>query len=385
MRWRGGIMLGVSAALLLLIATLALKEQIVVPTTSSSTWRGGAVVTPPMRRSLTTMINDPHSTMLKPRIWRNAHAPCVDEYTGNKDRFMYDWQRKHPTLEGFIFARPTKTGSTSFTFALINAAKRLAQRQQQQSQNIDFCRFQAVHEKATQMKYAERNRDTSYLFSLLRKPNKRSISQFFYNGLTLNRKNKKPTARYFEEFLLYNPINLHGTYIDQLRFDPQLEGLPAVQHIMHVYDFIGITERMDESMVVWSLLLNLELEDILYLKSNEGGGMASIPGTCFEVPKTVVTKEMQAFLASPKWQAIVHWDDILYTYANQSLDATIDHLGRRAVEQTVTRFKELQLQVEETCRPVTKSPCTADGVYQKDHDCIEACGMSCLDTFQPSA
>eukprot|EP00545_Synedropsis_sp_CCMP1620_P014125 CAMPEP_0119015926 /NCGR_PEP_ID=MMETSP1176-20130426/11726_1 /TAXON_ID=265551 /ORGANISM="Synedropsis recta cf, Strain CCMP1620" /LENGTH=327 /DNA_ID=CAMNT_0006969251 /DNA_START=189 /DNA_END=1172 /DNA_ORIENTATION=- len=324
------------------------------------------------------MIMDPHSTTLKPRSWRHMPAPCVD-HGGKEARFAYDWQRTHPSGEGLIFARPTKTGSTSFSFAMINAAKGLARRSSK-----DYCRFQTVHDNAIQMKYSERNRETSYLFSLLRDPNKRSVSQFFYNGLTLDRKNENPTAEYFEQFLLHNPIDLHVTYVEQLRFYPQLEGEDAVQHILQDYDFIGITERMDESMVVWSMLLDLELEDILYLKSNEGGGMASIPGQCFEVPKSFVSNEMQSFLDSQQWKTIVKWDYVLYDRANQSLDATIDKLGRLAVEKRVSRFKALQRQVEKTCRPVTKFPCSVDGVYEENHDCLEACGMPCLDTFRGS-
>ena len=323
------------------------------------------------------MIHDPHSTALKPRIWRYAPAPCAPS-SGKEDRFSYSWQRNNPSRQGFLFARPTKTGSTSFSFAMIRAAKLLGQR----SGEADYCRFQTVHEKATHMKYAERVADESYLFSLLRDPNKRSVSQFFYNGLTLGRKDKKPTPQYFKKFLLHNPIELHSTYIEQLRFYPKLQGRRAVKHILHAYDFIGITERMDESLVVWSLLLGLKLEDILHLKSNEGGGMLSIPGQCFEVPKAFVSPEMQAFLDSPEWKATVKWDYVLYNYANKSLDATIDHLGREGVERQVAQFQALQRQVETTCRPITKFPCSSDGIYQEDHDCLEACGMTCLDAFQ---
>jgi hypothetical protein len=41
---------------------------------------------------------------------------------------------------------------------------------------------------------------------------------------------------------------------------------------MEDYDFIGMVERMDESLVIMKMLLQLDMNDILYLSAKHGGG-----------------------------------------------------------------------------------------------------------------
>ncbi len=52
----------------------------------------------------------------------------------------------------------------------------------------------------------------------------------------------------------------------------KIEVTKSVGDILKDYDFIGITERMDETLVVLSLLLDLPLSDVLYLKAKGSGG-----------------------------------------------------------------------------------------------------------------
>ena len=42
-----------------------------------------------------------------------------------------------------------------------------------------------------------------------------------------------------------------------------------VRHVIQEYDFIGIVERIDESLVIIKILLNLQLTDILLPSGGE--------------------------------------------------------------------------------------------------------------------
>lgn len=40
----------------------------------------------------------------------------------------------------------------------------------------------------------------------------------------------------------------------------------TINSIMHDYDFIGVTERMDETAVALQMILGLETSDVMFLK-----------------------------------------------------------------------------------------------------------------------
>ena len=45
-----------------------------------------------------------------------------------------------------------------------------------------------------------------------------------------------------------------------------------MNEILAEYDYIGITERMEESAVALAMLLDLPLGDVLYLNAKQNGG-----------------------------------------------------------------------------------------------------------------
>ena len=45
-----------------------------------------------------------------------------------------------------------------------------------------------------------------------------------------------------------------------------------VKRVFQEYDFIGVSERFDESLVAMQLLLGIDVGDILYISSNVHGG-----------------------------------------------------------------------------------------------------------------
>jgi hypothetical protein len=165
--------------------------------------------------------------------------------------------------------------------------------------------------------------------------------------------------------------------------DPTKHANQILQH----YNFIGMTERIDESFVVLSMLLNLSLSDILVLSAKRNGGYddGGFEGTCFKIEPSFVSPGMQRYFASKSWMNLTRPEVAFFQAVNRSLDLTIDSLGRQTVQDQVAQYREARALANEQCHPdIINWPCTKDGVRreEKEVDCYFrdlACGMSCLD------
>ena len=152
------------------------------------------------------------------------------------------------------------------------------------------------------------------------------------------------------------------------RFDKKVDDpLLAANNIIRDYDFIGITERMDESLVVLQMLLDLETADILYLTAKghgrfDDGGNNS---TCTYVVPSFVSPGMNDYFESREWTDRIVGDTHLYKAASISLDMTIDKLGRKAFGKQLAAFKEAKKIVDEKCQDTVVWPCSADGVFHR--------------------
>jgi hypothetical protein len=156
-----------------------------------------------------------------------------------------------------------------------------------------------------------------------------------------------------------------------------------INRILEEYNFIGITERMEESAVCLMMLLNLKMGTILYLSAKASGGFDDGGGQeCTFIQPSRITRGMASYFSGSTWKAMVQWDELLYKAANRSLDLTIDRLGRPEFEQNLERFRSALQVAEVQCVPRQVFPCTADGRRNPNKDCLwkdSACGNSCLD------
>jgi hypothetical protein len=156
-----------------------------------------------------------------------------------------------------------------------------------------------------------------------------------------------------------------------------------INRIFDDYNFIGITERMDETAVCLMMLLNIKMGTILYLNAKASGGYDDGGGKeCAFIQPSRITRGMESYFSGATWQAMVQWDELLYKAANRSLDLTIDRLGRPDFEQNLARFRAARAVADEKCIPRQVFPCTADGHRNPKRDCLwkdSACGSSCLD------
>lgn len=264
----------------------------------------------------------------------------------------------------------------------IRLAQRLAKRNQVQGWS---CQGRWDHALAHRMEYDKRQPDRSFLWTMLREPTKRAVSQFFHFRVT--RENVTPTDQVMLQDLAtdtqYAHYYLRYLSTKQAKVNENT-GIEIISSILQDYDFIGITERFDESIVALLMILNLtddHMSDGLYLDSKTSG---SYDDKCFYIQPSFVSSRMSKYFESPFWQRKVKWDTALYHAANRSLDMTIDALGRLAFQDRLSKFRQMQALGRERCASLEVFPCTSKGEVNKHVSCLwidSGCGSDCLDSL----
>jgi hypothetical protein len=303
--------------------------------------------------------------------------------------------QQSPSDVGFLFLKPAKTGSSTSAGINLRMARNVARQQQRHDKDNDFeiCRSRFDHVWASDL-YANRKADDSFLWTVIRSPGPRIVSQFFH--FAVSRLKVEPSDLNFVRYVRGAAKKTRSIVFDYylgvlstVPYEPKnrtstSQQVETANRILKDYDFIGITERMDESVVALSMLNGLALADVLYLKAKGHGGFddAGYDNTCTYIWPSFVSKGMQAFFETEEWKEIIHWDNVLYQAANRSLDLTIDQLGRPEFEQQLAKYQHAKEIVHDRCLPVTDFPCSAGGKFAHKTDCLwkdSGCGMSCMD------
>jgi hypothetical protein len=233
-----------------------------------------------------------------------------------------------------------------------------------------------------------RRKEPNLLWTTLREPAKRTVSHYFF--LRVSRGDVKPTPSQMIQYLGKSK-NFQIGYVAQfhngnndtsttgaatkkgkatIKYSPIETATPSqikemIHEIIGTYHFIGLADRMDESLVVMKLLFHLEDEDIITLSSKRAGGFDDgRKGQCYKIQKSYSFPEVDDFIAGGF--QVKNYDYFLYAVANRTLDLTIDELGRKRVEAEVKNHKRLQRLAEDHCNETTVVvPCTKEGPPNK--------------------
>jgi len=252
---------------------------------------------------------------------------------------------------------------------------------------MGICKCRFDHDSASNI-CPRRKKTKSFLWSIVRDPTTRTISNFYF--FKVMRGGVEPTAENFigstsvksapEQYLrMMSPEKyVYRGYSPRSR-------LRAVNRILDEYDFLAVTERMDESAVALSMLMGIPLADVMYLPSKIHGVSFDIRSECRQVQPSHVTPKMQEFLDSDEWKRMSKWDRVIHKAANRNLDLTIERLGQFEFQKKLALFKQAQDLALERCLHggLVTLPCS-DGVPHRNNetDCMwrdSACGMRCLD------
>lgn len=308
----------------------------------------------------------------------------------------HDWMKPPnltaPTKKGILFSKPYKVGSSTSSGVNLRIARNVAKRQ---NKNYPICRNRVAHGKdftpGLSMFY-NRSVRHSIIWTTVRDPTQRAISAFFH--FKVSREDYEPTDINFRRFVVEQEHPVQDYYINAFttrkRFkrkkEKPYEPIQFINDILSDYNFIAITERMDESMVALMMLLNLKIADILYLSAKRHGGYDDGGGKngCAIIKPSFLSPTMKTFFESNFWKNIIKYDYVLYAAANRSLDLTIDSLGRDLFNDNLKRFLEAQQLAQRKCILNTTFPCDANGRFHQlnQTDCLwkdSGCGVKCLD------
>jgi Sulfotransferase family len=250
----------------------------------------------------------------------------------------------------------------------------------------------------------DRVKDKSFLWSVVREPVDRMLSRFFHETVSLE--GKVGNVENFKKFVDDGTSLEYGVAVKTLtmrsfgrRMSPY-GGLDIIQHhvqeILNEYDFLGILERLHESLAVLQLLLGLETQDVLYLTMRSADAFGGAAFTILTNPKSGERKcaKLQPKRASLAFKEFLHQpylfeevfeaDVYLYKAINASLDATIESLGHEKVDQAVKRLQWGQKQVNKRCSKTAIFPCSNEGPTTPSTDCLVddvSCGYQCIDSI----
>lgn len=253
-----------------------------------------------------------------------------------------------PADTGLLFLKPYKTGSSTASGINLRISRNTARRRNKEH---DMCRVRFDHAWASS-KFPTRDRDNSFLWTLVRDPTKRVVSQFFH--FEISRDKKEPTDDNFFNYVINGPNGMvKDYYLGALSISGYKEdrsnNVDVANGIMGDYDFIGVTERMDESVVALAMILEVPLADVLYLKAKGKGGFDDGGGRdreiCTYIWPSFVSDGMKEFFETEQWRDIIRWDEALYKAANRSLDLTIDKLGRKRFEENLKLYLHAKVLV----------------------------------------
>ena len=346
--------------------------------------------------------------------------------------------RETPAAEGILFQRPHKTGSTT----MVGIVMRLAHNRAKHMNNLSNmsaakCKHRSMHGTAHQYQYGRRDKTKSFLFSIIRDPTARVISQFFHFDVTaflyeptdVNFRNMarritimnyyfkelstreyvtnetKPSELEFAKSMGYKGLDdyraaiqsdqpgatrlLQRQFVASRVFGLNYDPVQVVKDILDDYNFIAIMERMDESLVVFQMLLGLTTKEILYTKARSSGSFSNgwPDRPCFYIMNSFLSPGMTEFFDSEEWKLTVANDMLMYQAANKSLDRTIESLDRFEFKRNMAALKRGLKLAQENCIGRVRTACSDGGdvIPISERTCYvwsEGCDHDCIDELE---
>jgi len=126
-----------------------------------------------------------------------------------------------------------------------------------------------------------------------------------------------------------------------------------VQSVLDEFNFVGVFDRFDESLVVLSLIADVPVTDVLFYLAASRCGETARPAW--------VTPSIEDYLSN-EFLVEEKADFLLYQAANKSLDLTIEKLGRERVQEKLDIFNRLIKIGSNHAASTFKSGCGIPGI-----------------------
>lgn len=325
----------------------------------------------------------------------------IKDEEGAKGREDAAEDRDQAPLSGLLFVKNYKAASSTGASITARVAYTAGREISGNQSNSSFhCDYHASHDFADSGSLkVKRNTRQSFLWTIVRHPTERVMSGFAYFRAGPRQATTDANIIAYGESERSAQVQMLDTtsVVTAGRVVTDLNRHAATRRIhtsiLQAYDFIAVQDRMDESLAVLKLLLDLQNSwDVIVLSSKRVGSWDRSPtGKCLllkSLPDHAVSPQVRDYLAKNFSDPQRNYDVLLYAAINRSLDMTIDRLGRRVVEEEVERQRRLQQVAHYSCRSEAMFPCSTGGklqlqaakesCYQKDW----GCGHACLDRMR---
>jgi hypothetical protein len=351
--------------------------------------------------------------------------PCINQSTSTS--ISTSTNNNSNNSNGITFVKVHKCASTTVRNIMFKIAKRRGN-----------CQIRGQHAIANTLNLTNPKRDKSqsYLFTFIREPTKRAISDFYYHKVTRN--NVEPTFANFKNGIKNKSrmknfkirglggyqlqyIQIHPgtnttssststsqeeqstpllpeyTFYNEQQYTTKIQNpkllYQTVENTINDYDFVGVADRVGESLVVLSFLLDLTVTEISNVNSRMSGSYADIvldtatsndgddsieEGKCVKIVKPNITPEMQKYIDSDEWKASIAGDILLHKLVNDKLDYTITNvIGKDRFDKRLQKYISLNKHLE-LCGKYC-SRCSLEGEFRSKVP--RACGV-CIDMIR---
>jgi Sulfotransferase family len=195
----------------------------------------------------------------------------------------------------------------------------------------------------------------SFVFSVVRDPLARAMSEFYHFRVTRKSQHTNDAHRLDLQKVAFlrNVHNLQMRHLDPVETFRYAGSKHIAQRVFDAYDFVAVTERFDESMLLLAHRLGVPWSQVLYVPSKVAadGRQERFNGHTFTfVPHPAFVQEsaeVQLELVSFRRQN--HLDYELHRLANQRLDQLIAEYGEVEFRAQLAEFQRALAQVAEEC------------------------------------
>lgn len=346
----------------------------------------------PVHRNTST---DRNISIAGPDAWWELHAEALARpwMPWNENYPPFDWcipqtrVLKRPKQVvgtesvGIMYTKNPKAASSTGAGITLQIAHNVAQRL---NYSYTVCTSNWSHPFAHWKGFAYRNPSKSFLWTNIRHPKSKCISE--YTHFIMSRQNSTKLdglPRFCQDTKSSQIKYLHTSKkrINLRHIQAAKDSL--TRYVLGSYDFIAIVERQEESLIVLKLLLGLEHSDILVLSAKQSNQhhWEQLGDSCQPVIKSNGTLSKQLLANS---STLGNYDYLLYAAVNRSLDLTIDSLGRERVHREVQIHRQLQRLANRHCQSKAYFPCSNNGtlqITQSQQSCFAedvGCGHACV-------
>mmetsp|Transcript_60529 Transcript_60529/g.170551 ORF Transcript_60529/g.170551 Transcript_60529/m.170551 type:complete len:323 (-) Transcript_60529:30-998(-) len=283
------------------------------------------------------------------------------------------YREEVPVINSFQFIRIPKTGSTSFLDVLVRIM-------QKTNPNATITREHAHRSSLSRTTMPA----PIFHVTLLRDPVERCLSSYYYRSMKKNwvpvdkvtflnncsdfqSHYIAPSEGALEQIKTVTAMSLHATdaYTNQVAAAKAL-----AKDVVHSYDFIGITERFNESLVLLQHQLGLNTAHVLYLRKKSSGAdyKGNNPNRTGVIPRhpplSEEPPEVQQAAEALRARSIVETEVI--DKVNKKMDKQIAKIGPQFALDLMALRTNLDY-VAQFCRG-DEEPC-----WHNDIGCAQGC------------